>query len=75
MGLLTKESFPMGTYSPTKSVNFGTNRFALQLGAPKTWNVGRGLAPGKVTTNEVDFKGQPAVTALCAEVCKAIGAA
>ncbi len=53
MGVLAKLSIPTGAYSSGKTVNFGTNRFAFQVGLPMTWNLGRSFVPGNVTTLEL----------------------
>lgn len=53
MGLLAKVSLPTGKYASDKAVNFGTNRIAMQLGLPMTWNLGGSHIPGHVTTLEL----------------------
>lgn len=53
LGILAKLAVPTGAYSASKTVNFGTNRYALQIGAPMTWNLGASFVPGKVTTLEL----------------------
>ncbi|MGR3660633.1 MAG: transporter [Paracoccaceae bacterium] len=52
LGILAKLAVPTGAYSSSKTINFGTNRYALQIGAPMTWNLRDSFLPGNVTTLE-----------------------
>lgn len=53
LGLLAKVLAPTGEYSAAKTINLGTNRWAVQIGAPMTWNIRGAYRPGQVTTLEV----------------------
>jgi len=47
---LAKIFFPTGAYSSGRSINVGANRWALRLGAPVVYAIGKGMAdPGLVT--------------------------
>lgn len=53
LGLLAKVSAPTGSYSASKSVNLGSNRWAAQIGLPISWYIRGSYRPGSVTTLEV----------------------
>ncbi|MFL6845701.1 MAG: transporter [Allosphingosinicella sp.] len=47
---MAKLFFPTGAYSSKRSINVGANRWALRLGAPMVYAIGKGMAdPGLVT--------------------------
>jgi hypothetical protein len=53
MGVLLRGFFPTGAYDRAKSVNFGSNRFAFQLGLPTTLVFGQSYASPRLTALEL----------------------
>lgn len=52
-GLMVRGFFPTGAYSSRKPVNFGSNRYALQLGLPTGIIFGQSYLDRRLTTLEV----------------------
>jgi hypothetical protein len=53
VNLLGKIFFPTGKYSSARSINIGANRWALRLGAPVVYAIGKRMADPKLTTIEL----------------------
>jgi len=52
-GLFAKIYFPTGEYDSAKPVNFGSNRFAFQVGLPTSYTIGATYRDPALTTIEV----------------------
>lgn len=52
MGAMLFVTAPTGTYDPDKLINFGTNRWAIRLGAPLGWAIGGSYLAPNLTTIE-----------------------
>lgn len=50
---LAKLFFPTGAYSQDRSINVGTNRWALRLGAPIVYSIGERMGDPKLVTVEL----------------------
>ncbi len=50
---LAKLFFPTGAYSSGRSINVGANRWALRLGAPIVYAIGKGMADPELVTVEL----------------------
>jgi hypothetical protein len=53
LGALAKLTVPVGTYDEDKILNVGANRWALQLGTPMAWYVGKSFLDPALTTIEL----------------------
>ncbi len=53
VNLLAKIFFPTGKYSRSRSINIGANRFALRLGAPIVYAIGKRMSDPHLTTIEL----------------------
>ncbi|TMJ18458.1 MAG: transporter [Alphaproteobacteria bacterium] len=58
VNLLGKLFFPLGEYSAQRSINIGSNRWAVRLGAPIVYALGNGMGDPHLTT----FEALPTVT-------------
>lgn len=58
LGVMTNVYVPLGAYDSARAVNTGSNRWAIQFGAPMSFNFGRSL----VTPDHGTFELLPAVT-------------
>src|SRR4051812_730152 len=47
---MAKLFFPTGAYSSKRSINVGANRWALRLGAPIVYAIGKGMADPRLVT-------------------------
>jgi hypothetical protein len=52
MGAMLWVTAPTGAYDPDKLINFGTNRWAIRLGAPLGWAIGGSYLSPNLTTIE-----------------------
>jgi hypothetical protein len=53
LGALAKVTLPLGQYDGDKFLNVGANRWALQLGAPMGWYIGKSYLDPALTTIEL----------------------
>jgi hypothetical protein len=53
VGLFAKVYFPTGVYDAGQAVNFGSNRYAFQLGLPTTYAIGKSYRDPRLTTVEL----------------------
>lgn len=53
VNLLAKIFFPTGKYSESRSINIGANRFALRLGAPIIYAIGKRMSDPHLMTIEL----------------------
>ena len=53
LGVLAKVTVPIGTYDNDQFLNVGGNRWALQLGTPMAWYVGKSFLDPALTTIEL----------------------
>jgi hypothetical protein len=58
VNLLGKLFFPLGAYSPERSINIGSNRWAVRLGAPVVYALGEGMGDPHLMT----FEALPTIT-------------
>lgn len=54
LGALARVTAPTGNYSQDQAVNLGANRWAMQLGAPMGYVVGRSMLDPALTTIELN---------------------
>lgn len=53
MGVLAKVTIPVGQYDEDKFLNVGSNRWALQMGTPMAWYIGKSFLDPALTTIEL----------------------
>jgi len=53
MGVLAKVTIPVGQYDEDKFLNVGGNRWALQMGTPMAWYIGKSFLDPALTTIEL----------------------